>query len=467
MIEVNIWLSTATLLKKRIKHKFFGPLLASHKKGENVGHVNFNIEIDERNKENFDFIEQHAAPLKVKKTLRAVPTKTTSLTYSNAESSHLKPITVMSDLISHSFWPEDRPTKTETIKGKRVTPEFSTHEEDMVSEDSLTTLKISHRKSDLNNVQDEKKKNIDFFLEVSDLEISLEKRTIFTNELNKLRLEKENIIRQQKLLTSSHQAQLKDLKKQLVKMELGLDKTKGQITVTERTLSYLNKVQHPDTKTKEQTIRLNEKLVKLRQERETEIKSQLEVSELISKSELAYNDDMQKAEKNLQQVELAINHHVEELRKLDIIIDGRNENDLKRLQEQAHHRKQYTSRKEEFIKGRDLTEGRHADYSITLPTAESGLPCYMDEIAIIKAMQEERGQKYSIVFNNCANSAKRCLLAGIDENLRAKLMETGLNSKFFEIRKIETCQSLRKWVMTLENKLNQLNFLPLVPKSST
>lgn len=50
MIEVNIWLSTAFLFKKRIKHKFFGPLLASEDKGENVGHVNFTIEIDERTK---------------------------------------------------------------------------------------------------------------------------------------------------------------------------------------------------------------------------------------------------------------------------------------------------------------------------------------------------------------------------------------------------------------------------------
>lgn len=56
MIEVNIWLSTASLFKQRVKHKFFGPLLASHEKGENVGHVNFNIEIDERVKESFDFI---------------------------------------------------------------------------------------------------------------------------------------------------------------------------------------------------------------------------------------------------------------------------------------------------------------------------------------------------------------------------------------------------------------------------
>lgn len=167
---------------------------------------------------------------------------------------------------------------------------------------------------------------------------------------------------------------------------------------------------------------------------------------------------MQQVEKKLQQVELAMNHRVEDLKKLDITINGRDENDLKELQEEAHRRKEYTSRKEQFIKSRDFTEGRHPDYSVTLPTAESGLTYYVDEVKILKAMQEERGQNYSIVFNNCATSAKRCLLAGIDEKLRAKLKETGLDSKFFEISKVETCQSLRNWARTLDSKLTELNF---------
>lgn len=56
------------------------------------------------------------------------------------------------------------------------------------------------------------------------------------------------------------------------------------------------------------------------------------------------------------------------------------------------------------------------------------------------------------------SSAKRCLLAGIDEKLRAKLKEAGLDSKFFEISKVETCKSLRDWARTLESKLTELNF---------
>ncbi|HII0666212.1 TPA: hypothetical protein ACYYI5_001422 [Legionella pneumophila] len=73
MIEVNIWLSTAFLFKKRIKHKFFGPLLASEDKGENVGHVNFTIEIDERTKNSFDFIEKHGPELGAKKNIACRP----------------------------------------------------------------------------------------------------------------------------------------------------------------------------------------------------------------------------------------------------------------------------------------------------------------------------------------------------------------------------------------------------------
>ncbi|MFO2972281.1 hypothetical protein SCO12_12555 [Legionella pneumophila serogroup 10] len=458
MIEVNVWVSTASLFKKRVKHKFFGPLLASHEKGENVGHVNFTIEIDERVQESFDFIEQHASELKAKKTLRAIPTQVTTPSSANIESSRLKPTFVKSDVVSHSFWPENRPTKSETIIGKRVKPEFNTHEDDMIAEDSLTAMSITHRKSALEQVNSEKKKNLDLLVEISDLEVNLEQRVLFVDDLKKLQLEKDELIKQQKQLTNSHQTQLKDFKGQLAKLELHLNKTNGQITATERTLSYLNKLEKPDPKTKAQLIELSEKLIKLKKERETTISSQREINELISKSELKYRDDMQQVEKKLQQVELAMNHRVEDLKKLDIRINGRDENDLKELQEEAHRRKEYTSRKEQFIKSRDFTEGRHPDYSVTLPTAESGLTYYVDEVKILKAMQEERGQNYSIVFNNCATSAKRCLLAGIDEKLRAKLKETGLDSKFFEISKVETCQSLRNWARTLDSKLTELNF---------
>ncbi|WBV64523.1 hypothetical protein PGH43_08200 [Legionella pneumophila 130b] len=465
MIEVNIWLSTAFLFKKRIKHKFFGPLLASEDKGENVGHVNFTIEIDERTKtkNSFDFIEQHGSELRAKKTLRVVPTKATNTSPPNIESSHLIPTIVRSDIVSHSFWPDARPTKSETIKGKAVKPKFKTHEEDMISEDSVTAMTIIHRKSALDEISREKMEDLDFLVEISDLEVNLEQRKLFMDDLKKLQLEKDELIKQQKQLTNSYQTQLKDLKGQLAKLELHLNKTNGQITATERTINYLNKLKNPDPKTKTQLIELTEKLIKLKQEFETTINSQHEISALISKSELTYHEDLQQVEKKLQQIELAMNHRIEDLKKLDIKINGRDENDLKELQEEARRRKEYTSRKEQFIKSRDFTEGRQPDYSVTLPTAESGLTYYVDEIKILKAMQEERSQNYSFLFNNCASSAKRCLLAGIDEKLRAKLKETGLGSKFFEISKVETCKSLRDWARTLDSKLTELNLQSPAP----
>ncbi|HIG0327158.1 TPA: hypothetical protein ACX87D_001027 [Legionella pneumophila] len=460
MIEVNIWMSTALLFKKRIKHKFFGPLLASEDKGENVGHVNFTIEIDERTKtkNSFDFIEQHGSELRAKKTLRVVPTKATTTSPPNIESSHLIPTIVRSDIVSHSFWPDARPTKSETIKGKAVKPKFKTHEDDMIAEDSVTAMTITHRKSALDEISREKMEDLDFLVEISDLEVNLEQRILFMDDLKKLQLEKDELIKQQKQLTNSYQTQLKDLKGQLAKLEVHLNKTNGQITATERTINYLNKLKNPDPKTKTQLIELTEKLIKLKKEFETTINSQHEISALISKSELTYHEDLQQVEKKLQQIELAMNHRIEDLKKLDIKINGRDENDLKELQEEARRRKEYTSRKEQFIKSRDFTEGRHPDYSVTLPTAESGFTYYVDEVKVLKAMQEERSQNYSFLFNNCASSAKRCLLAGIDEKLRAKLKETGLDSKFFEISKVETCKSLRDWARTLDSKLTELNF---------
>lgn len=460
MIEVNIWVSTTILFKRQIKHKFFGPLLASESKGENVGHVNLKVEIDERSKESFDFVEQHAAELGAKKTLRTIstPVTTTNPMSSNIESSHLKPTMVKSDVVAHSFWPDERPTKSEAFKGKGVKPKFKTHEDDMIAEDSLTPTSIVHRKSSLDEIDKEKKKDLDFVVEVSDLEVNFEKRAIFTKELKNLHLEKEELIQQQQQLIHTHQIQSKDLKKQLTKVELDLNKINGQITATERTLSYLNPLQNPDIKTKKQLNELNEKLLKLKKEREVILSSQQEISEVMSNSELTYSEEMQKVEKHLKKIETAISHHEEDLIKLDIKINGRDENDLKELQDEARRRKEYTSRKEKYIKSRDLTEGRHPDYTVSLPTEESGLPYYVDEVKILKAMQKEREQNYSFLFNNCASSAKRCLLKGIDDNLRAKLKETGLGDKFFQVSKVETCKSLRDWARTLDSKLTELNF---------
>lgn len=460
MIEVNIWVSTTVLFKRQIKHKFFGPLLASESKGENVGHVNLKVEIDERSKESFDFVEQHAAELGAKKTLRTISTPVTTANpmSSNIESSHLKPTMVKSDVVAHSFWPDERPTKSETFKGKGVKPKFKTHEDDMIAEDSLTPTSIVHRSSALDTIDKEKKKDLDFVIEVSDLEVNFEKRMIFTEELKKLHLEKEDLIKQEKQLTNTHQIQLKDLKKQLAKIELDLSKINSQITATERTVSYLSKLQNPDPKTKEQLSNLNIKLDKLKKDREPMLSSQLEIRDLMSKTELTYNEDVQNLEKRLKKIETAIKHHEEDLIKLDTKINGRDENDLKELQAEARRRKEYTSRKEQYVKSRDLTEGRHPDYTVSLPTAESGLPYYVDEVKILKAMQEEREQNYSFLFNNCASSAKRCILKGIDDNLRAKLKETGLDDKFFRVSKVETCKSLRDWARTLDSKLTELNF---------
>lgn len=48
MIQVNVWLSTTQILGRRIKNRFFGPLLAAEDKGENIGHANFVMELNER-----------------------------------------------------------------------------------------------------------------------------------------------------------------------------------------------------------------------------------------------------------------------------------------------------------------------------------------------------------------------------------------------------------------------------------
>lgn len=148
--------------------------------------------------------------------------------------------------------------------------------------------------------------NLDLLIEISDLEVNMEQRLLFTDDLKKLHLEKEELSKQQKQLTSTYQTELKDLKRQLARLELYLNKINGQITATERTLGYLNKLENPDPKTRAQSIELTEKLIKLKEERETTISSQHEISKLISKSEFTYNESMQKIEKNFNRLNLQL-----------------------------------------------------------------------------------------------------------------------------------------------------------------
>ncbi len=73
-------------------------------------------------------------------------------------------------------------------------------------------------------------------------------------------------------------------------------------------------------------------------------------------------------------------------------------------------------------------------------------------------MEQEKSKDYSFIHYNCIISAKRCLLAGISPKLKKSLKdEAGFSNKFFQVEKIETCNSFYKWVVKLEQGLMDLN----------
>lgn len=131
------------------------------------------------------------------------------------------------------------------------------------------------------------------------------------------------------------------------------------------------------------------------------------------------------------------------------------------MKEESRKQVDYTSRKEQFLLTKERTEGRHPDHIIKLPVTRDGWEYHLDEIKVLEAMEQERSNNYSFIFNNCATSVKRCILSGISEPLREHLMETGLKASFFQLKKIEPCKGLRDWTRVLESRLIQLNFPPL------
>lgn len=68
-----------------------------------------------------------------------------------------------------------------------------------------------------------------------------------------------------------------------------------------------------------------------------------------------------------------------------------------------------------------------------------------------KKNTEEHKEKYSLLGNNCATTAKRCILAGITKEFKNALIKQGVEEKFFKIGSLETPGDVCKWF----NKLNE------------
>ena len=466
MIDVNIWDTSATLFKKPVKHGIFGPLLASESKGEKVGHANLMIEVDERSK-NYALIEDAFTNLLPKKTLNVVPTPVIA----GENWSHLAPKTVKSNQFTHSFWPKDRPSTTsiflkDTIlalhlrSGKMgYRADFKSHDEDMRCEDnSKSGGVIKHKNTSAELIQREKAQNINFCCEIDALESNLEQLQKSQEKLNTLKLHQVELRNQHERMTQDHQGQMDRLQYVLI---INMSRTLPinlKIGALERTQTYLSNIQYPDAPTKKQFLSITQQIATLRVEQQelaiTRDKYTLTMQEL----KLNHADNLAKSNEAVKQNEMDMDKILTEIKQLEHQINGRNETDVKDLKLEWRRRVEYTSRKEQFLITRDITQGKHPDHVIKLPHSTDGVTYYLDELKILEAMEKERGTNYSFIYHNCASSAKRCLLAGISEPLRKKLIESGLSESFFKVNTVETCSGLKNWTKTLEGKLIELNF---------
>ncbi|PWY53964.1 hypothetical protein DGG96_19495 [Legionella qingyii] len=123
------------------------------------------------------------------------------------------------------------------------------------------------------------------------------------------------------------------------------------------------------------------------------------------------------------------------------------------------------------IENREVTEGLNPDYTVSLPTFESGQPYFLDEIAILKKMQQimhDPKFKYDLFDKNCARGVKDCVMAGLSTKTRDAIKNLPDFSKhFFETRFIETPVSVIDWIFKLKHYLNELNNEPKLQSVTT
>lgn len=463
MITVNIWLSTTQLFSKRITHSYFGPLLASQDNNEHIGHANLQLEITE-NSAHFAYSQTVLEPLKGQATLKTIAVPVDDKKEGHA--SH-KPQWVRCNSFILSFWPEERPKLLKEaahlffkltdskprIKG--IKPEFKTHTEDMLLEETAAqpvTIKhptLHYRKDNAISLLQQKLKRE--LTEFADLHAMLPLSQL---KLEENREQQKKLLQQKQTLDLNHTQEMQQLQYELQKNRKTQQKTQTQLTRKKTVHRYLYNLEQRDDQSMAQFLALNKEINKLTKQQQRLVHKEEGLLRTQKKLEKHYRCDSQNLDKQLLQRQQEENELKKQLDDAVLRLNGRNENDIKIL------RAQYIDlslRENQFIRAESqVTTGRHPDMTLYLPAADS-VTIGLDEKKIMQAMKEEKDQTYSFIVNNCASSVKRCLLAGIDDALKKQLQEQGLEPDFFRVKKIETCQSLKKWTKTLERHLIELN----------
>ncbi len=465
MIQVNAWLPTTHLLGKRIKNRFFGPLLASEENGENIGHANFVMELDERSP-GYTKLDDKSSPFLIKKSFLYAPEAAVGKAGMYYQRKTLKSVQV-----THSFWPKDRPSTRELAHGffnflhlapknKGVKPEISHHDSDMIREEegNASTHVIEHPsyKASMQKIDDDKKRNLDETVNIWNLDSDLDNKKIVEEKLKHLMEKQDTLIALHTQLGNCSRVELGVLNEKKDALANSLMENSQKTIFLTKKLNYLKKILNSDVAIFAEMERTNQKLSELQKEQVNLSQEQSDLEKHTEQVQRVSQEQLQKNQQDIEQVNKEISVFQIQLQELNARLQNRDEKTIALLKSDVQERADFLSRKEFFLKNSNKTEGRHPDHSINLPTSESGLRYFVNELEVIKAMQNESNENYCLIQNNCAKSVKRCLLAGI-QHLKKELKENGVPSSFFKFQPIETTNGVYKWARRLEHELVKLN----------
>lgn len=463
MITVNIWLSTTKLFNHRITHSYFGPLLASQENNEHIGHANLQLEITD-NSPHFAYSQTVLEPLRGKPTLKTIGVPVAKKKENHAS---LEPQLVRCNSFTLSFWPDERPKLIKEAaqlffkmtnskpRVKGIKPEFKTHQEDMLLEETASKpITMTHPSLQYNRDNPLHRRQQALKQELGELNELHNTLTLYTANLKANGLKQEKLLQQKKTLTSQHMQAMQPLQEDLQKNKERQKITQKQLSRKKTVLRYLDTLEQRDEQSNKQFLTLTREMNKLTRRQEQLQQKEKKLLQSEKDMNLAYTHNVEELQEQLsrqQQEGVAFKKQIDDT---TLLLNGRDESYLKAL------RAEYIDlrlRENTFINEKsETTVGRHPDLTLYLPVADSKT-IGLDEKKILKALEEENGQTYSFFTNNCASSVKRCLLAGIDKTLQRQLEDAGLAPDFFQVKKIETCQSLKRWTKTLEHHLIELN----------
>ncbi|ASQ45552.1 hypothetical protein [Legionella clemsonensis] len=470
MIEVNIWLSTTKLFGKKLSnHGILAGFFASGE--ENVGHVNFQLEINET-AEYYSAVEKNPHDLIMSKTFGILP-ESTERGYAQ------KPVRTIS--YTHSFWPKTTPTDRDFLQDcmslchfrkptTGVESKLATHQSDMKRENSPHSIKVIRHhqvKKDFALLEIEALKEHLLSLSVQEtvLTAELANYPTFQNRVEQLTTEMATLLEKKQIISSSFENNCNTLQQEIAAVKEHIKSNLSTFNFLEKKLNYFEKLTHPDEKTKtdRKSVEIKQRAVSDTLQQLAHQVSLLEDNLTLLKSN--YDQEMKACQDKLDITAKGITYYENSLKQCLNKLNGKNQDDLKQLQADIKQKKELLERMENSFKTFRITKGKHPNHSIELPTSDSGLPFHINERAVLEAMEKEKSKRYSLVNNNCASSAKRCILAGINATLREHLKrECGLSDKFFKIKKVETSNSLGEWAIRLQAGLTDLNFPKPKPK---